>query len=167
MYCSWLPARLGKICVKNSIPLLPGCAPQRSLLFSHWYQALAIYIEPNVLVTFSKAAVMLNFSRYQHVMVTWDAEGDVRKNIFASVVALKHCILLKHLEIGQTCSLCFHLHMFKTLLAASLSSMTGGIWSFLVIFSSTSCWASSNSYQTQSVTFCPLKRHPWEKYSHE
>ena len=64
---------------------------------------------------------------YQYVMVTWDAESDVCKNIFASVVALKHCILLKHLEIGQTCSLCFHLHVFKTLLAASLSSMTGGI----------------------------------------
>ena len=66
-------------------------------------------------------------THHQHVMVTWDAKGDVCKNIFASVVALKHCILLKHLEIGQTCSLCFHLHMFKTLLAASLSSMTGGI----------------------------------------
>ena len=104
---------------------------------------------------------------YQYVMVTWNTKGDVCKNIFASVVALKHCILLKHLEIGQTRSLCFHLHMFKTLLAASLSSMTGGIWSFLVIFSSTSCWASSNSYQTQSVTFCPLKRRPWEKNIHE
>ena len=27
---SFLPARLRKICVKNSIPLLPGGAPQRS-----------------------------------------------------------------------------------------------------------------------------------------
>ena len=82
------------------------------------------------------------------------------------LVALKHCILLKHLEIGQTCSLCFHLHVFKTLLAASLSSMTGGIWSFLVIFSSMVALFSLGSRSVllrttnmEEQTICPMTRH--------
>ena len=140
--CIYLPG-LGKYVsrirsLSSQVALLrdPSCSRTDTSRWRSTYNQMHFWLLVRLLVC---------YTYYQRVMITWDTKGDVCKNIFASVVALKHCIFLKHLEIGQTCSLCFHLHVFKTLLAASLSSMTGGIWSFLVIFSSTSCWASSNS----------------------
>ena len=52
--------------------------------------------------TCERVRLLVGYTYYQRVMITWDTKGDVCKNIFASVMALKHDILLKHLEIRQS-----------------------------------------------------------------